>query len=407
MKKYLLIGGSIACYGAIVGIRNLDKEGEITVLAGEKLPLYSRPLLSYLLEGKTTEENLFFKGDFYKENNVNVVYQKATAIDAEKKVVTTETGEEYSYDKLLVGTGSYPFVPPMKGLETVESKTCFYTYEDEKRLASMLSAGTKLLIIGAGLIGLKCAEGAYTHTKDITIVDLAPRILPNATTPEVSAMLQARMESKGIKFILGASVAEFSPKKAVLTNGETLAFDAVVLAIGVRPQVSLLKDAGAEINRGAIVDEKMRTTLTDVYCAGDCAEGYDAVTEQKRLLQLFPSAYNGGMVAGKNMTGTEESFLSDCALNSTSLFGLQFTSCGSYDGTLTEVKAEGSYKAFYQKEGRLVGYMLVGDTKKAGIYTGLIAGRVPLSTVDEALLQMPTLAAFDEKTRKNYLAKRV
>ena len=323
------------------------------------------------------------------------------------KTVTGEDGESLPYDKLFVGTGSYPFVPPMKGLDDVRNKTCFYTLGEEEKLASLLTPKTKLLIIGAGLIGLKCAEGAYTHTKDITIVDLAPRVLPNATTPVVASMLEKRLKEKAIKVVLGASVAEFSDGKATLTNGETIDFDAVVLAIGVRPQVALLKDAGAEINRGVIVDEGMRTSLPDVYCAGDCAEGYDAVTGQKRLLQLFPSAYNGGRIAGRNMAGKDEIFTTDCALNSTSLFGLKFTSCGSYDGEIQEVTTQEGYKAFYVKDGYLVGYMLVGATKRAGIYTDLIAKRVPLADVSSDLFTDVSLGIFDEKTRKKYLANKV
>lgn len=406
MKKYVLIGGSVACYGAIKGIRSVDKEGEITLLCGEKTPLYSRPLISYLLEGKTTEENLYFRGkDFYERNDVKIIEKMAEKIDAKKMTVIAE-GEKFPYDKLFVGTGSYPFVPPMNGLEKVKNKTCFYTLEDERKLASMLTEKSNLLVIGAGLIGLKCAEGAYTHTKNITIVDLAPRVLPNATTPEVGAMLEKRLKEKGIKVILGASVSQFFETEALLTNGERLAFDAVVLAIGVRPNVSLLKEAGAEINRGVIVDEGMRTSLSNIYCAGDCAEGYDVVTGQKRLLQLFPSAYEGGRIAGRNMAGNEETFLTDCALNSTSLFGLNFTSCGSYDGEKTERTEEG-YKAFFTKDGYLVGYILVGDTRRAGIYTSIISGKVPLAEVDKTLFDLPSLGIYDEKTRKKYLAKKV
>ena len=407
MKKYVLIGGSIACHGAIEGIRSVDKEGEITVLCGEKTPLYSRPLISYRLEGKTTEQNLFFRGkDYYEKKGVKAVYEKATKIDPQKKTVTLESGKTLPYDSLFVGSGSRPFVPPMKGLERVENKCCFYTLEDEEKLASLLAEDKKLLIIGAGLIGLKCAEGAFAHTKNITIVDLAPRVLPNATTPYVASLLEERLKVKGIKTILGASVEEFFEKSAKLTNGETLDFDVVVLAIGVRPCVDLLKEAGAEINRGVIVDEYMKTNLPDIYCAGDCAEGYDVVTGQKRLLQLFPSAFTGGRIAGRNMAGEKETFSTDCALNSTSLFGLAFTSCGSYDGEIIEEKVNG-YKAFFTKDGYLVGYLLVGDAKRAGIYTSLISGRIPLSEVDEKIWQDPSLIAFDKEVRKKILAKRV
>lgn len=408
MKKYVLIGGSIACLGAIKGILGADCDADVTVVCGEKKPLYSRPLISYRLEGKTTEENVFFRGkDFYRENGVKAIYEKAAKIDAQAKEVHLESGEVVSYDTLFVGTGSYPFVPPINGLDRVENKACFYTLADEEKLAKMLRPDSRLLIVGAGLIGLKCAEGAYAHTKNITIVDLASRVLPNATTPVVAALLEEKLKEKGIKTILGASAESFLPDSAKLTNGETVPFDVLVLAIGVRPEITLLKEAGAETNRGVLVNEYLKTSLENVFSAGDCAEGYDAVTGQKRLLQLFPSAYNGGYLAGRNMAGKKETFLTDAALNSTSLFGLTFTSCGSYDGEVVEKKENDAYKAFYIKDGYLVGYMLVGDARRAGIYTRLIAERIPLHTVREEIFDNPSLVVFDKEIRKKYLANKV
>ena len=407
--KYVLIGGSIACLGAILGIKSVDENADITVFCGEKTPLYSRPLISYYLEGKTKEENLAFKGaDFYCKNGVNALSYKVTKIDADGKTVTAEDGKVYPYDKLFFGAGSYPFVPPMNGLEKVKNKTCFYTLEDAKRLKDALTPSSKLLIVGAGLIGLKCAEGCYPTTTDITIVDMQTRVLPNATTPEVGKILADKLIEKGIVLKLGASVSSFEANEATLTTGEKIPFDVVVLAIGVRPTVEPLKTAGAEINRGILVDDFMKTSLPDVYCAGDCAEGYDAVSGGKRLLQLFPSAYNGGYVAGRNMAGEEEPFLTDVALNSTSLFGLKFTSCGSYDGEKLETATENGYKALFVKDGFLVGYILVGEVNRAGIYTKIISNRIPLSEIDEeTMLKSPSLIAFDPDARKKFLSAEV
>lgn len=405
--KYVLIGGSIACLGAILGIKSVDENAEITVFCGEKTPLYSRPLISYYLEGKTKEENLAFRGsDFYCKNSVDALSYKVTKINVSDKTVTAENGEVFPYDKLFVGTGSYPFVPPMQGLEKVKNKTCFYTLEDAKRLQSSLSPSAEILIVGAGLIGLKCAEGCYPTAKNITIVDMQTRVLPNATTPEVGKILADKLTEKGIVLKLGASVSSFEQNEATLTTGEKIRFDTVVLAIGVRPEVEPLASAGAKINRGIIVDEYMQTSLPDVYCAGDCAEGYDAVSGGKRLLQLFPSAYNGGYAAGRNMAGEKEPFLTDIALNSTSLFGLKFTSCGSYDGEKIETITENGYKALFIKDGFLVGYILVGDVNRAGIYTRLISHRVPLAEIDEkTMLDSPALIAYDAETRRKFLAE--
>lgn len=404
MKRYVLIGGSTACAGAIEGILSRDKSAEITVICGEGVSLYSRPLISYFLEGKTTEEKIFHKKyDNYCKNGVNIIKCKASKILTDNKQVVLEDGKVVGYDKLLVATGSYPFVPPMKGLETVERTQSFYTFDDALKLKGTLRPDEKVLIIGAGLIGLKCAEGIYPTTKNITVADMQDRVLPNAVTPRVSEIMQKHMEGKGIRFCLGAAAESFDGNKAKLTNGETVEFDVLITALGVRPETSLVADAGGEVNRGIVVDEYMRTSLPDVYAAGDCASGLEAITGQKRLLQLFPSAYTGGRIAGVNMTGGEERFTTDVPLNSTKLFGKRFISCGVFDGELTEIEDDG-YKAFYIKDGRLNGYILVDNVQRAGIYSALIAKRADLSGVDLPLMmRAPQLMAFDAKTRRAML----
>ena len=327
MKKYVLIGGSIATEGAIEGILSADKSADITVICGEKRPLYSRPLISYVLEKKTTDEKLYFRGeDYYEKKGVKKVFATAEKIDPEKKIVCAE-GLEYPYDELLVATGSKPFVPLIKGLEGVSKKHTFYTMDDMIGLRGDLEKGGKVLIVGAGLIGMKCAEGVKEYGCEIVIADMAPRPLPAATTPEAGRIVQDRL-SAIIDFRLNAALDHFDGDKAVFASGEEVDFDILVLALGVRPQVGLLKEIGAEVNRGILVNEKMQTTLPHIYAAGDVVESYEAVSGDKRLLQLFPSAYLGGKTAGKNMAGEESLFLTDIPMNATNLFGIRITSAG-------------------------------------------------------------------------------
>ena len=246
MKKYLLIGGSIATEGAIEGILSVDKNADITVLCGEKRPLYSRPLISYVLEKKTADENLYFRGkDYYEKKGVKAVFAEATAIDPTKKTVLAD-GKAYPYDKLLVATGSKSFVPPIKGLDGVAKKHTFYTMDDMLGLRADLEKGGKVLIVGAGLIGMKCAEGVKEYTDDIVVADMAPRPLPAATTPEAGAIVQERLKDI-VTFRLNAALDRFEGNKAVFASGEEIDFDILVLALGVRPQVGLLKEIGAEI----------------------------------------------------------------------------------------------------------------------------------------------------------------
>lgn len=400
MKKYVLIGGSIATEGAIEGILSTDKNADITVLCGEKRPLYSRPLISYALEKKTTDEKMYFHGeDYYEKKGVKAVYVVAEKIDPEKQVVIAE-GKEYPYDELLVATGSKPFVPPIKGLESVTKKHTFYTMDDMLGLRADLEKGGKVLIVGAGLIGMKCAEGVKEYTDDIVIADMAPRPLPAATTPEAGNIVQERLSSI-IDFRLNAALDHFDGNKAVFGSGEEVFFDILVLALGVRPQVGILKELGAEVNRGIVVNEKMQTNLPHIYAAGDVVESYEAVGENKRLLQLFPSAYLGGKTAGKNMAGGNVAFLTDIPMNATNLFGVRITSAGLFVGEKTEVTVGEDYRALYTEGGVIKGFILIGDSARAGILTDFIRKKRPIGEMDaKELLAGRDLSAYPAEERR-------
>ena len=400
MKKYVLIGGSIATEGAIEGILSTDKNADITVLCGEKRPLYSRPLISYALEKKTTDEKMYFHGeDYYEKKGVKAVYVVAEKIDPEKQVVIAE-GKEYPYDELLVATGSKPFVPPIKGLESVTKKHTFYTMDDMLGLRADLEKGGKVLIVGAGLIGMKCAEGVKEYTDDIVIADMAPRPLPAATTPEAGNIVQERLSSI-IDFRLNAALDHFDGNKAVFGSGEEVFFDILVLALGVRPQVGLLKEIGAEVNRGIVVNEKMQTNLPHIYAAGDVVESYEAVGENKRLLQLFPSAYLGGKTAGKNMAGGNVAFLTDIPMNATNLFGVRITSAGLFVGEKTEITVGADYRALYTEGGVIKGFILIGDSARAGILTDFSRKKRPIGEMDaKELLAGRDLSAYPAEERR-------
>ena len=179
MKRYVIIGNGTAAVGCIEGIRSVDKTGDVTVISGEKHHVYSRPLISYYLEGKTDLERMKYRPDgFYEENGCRVLSGvRAAAIDPANKTVVLDNGGSVEYDALCVATGSRPFVPPFAGLDTVENKFSFMTLDDALALESALAPDCRVLIVGAGLIGLKCAEGIFDRVGSVTVCDLADRVL--------------------------------------------------------------------------------------------------------------------------------------------------------------------------------------------------------------------------------------
>ncbi len=408
MSKFVIIGNGVAAAGCIEGIRSIDKESEITVISAEKHPVYSRPLISYYLEGKTTLEKMNYRSeDFYKKNKAELVYASAEKIDLKKGEVAFGS-KKTKFDKLCIAAGSSPFVPPMDGLDSVKEKFTFMTMDDSLALEKALKKDSRVLIVGAGLIGLKCAEGILERVGSVTVVDLADRVLSSILDNECAAVMQKHLESKGMKFLLSDSVARFETDKAVMKSGKTVGFDVLVLAVGVRANTQLAKDAGAEVNRGIIIDTKMQTSLDNVYAAGDCTEGYDSSIGANRVLAILPNAYMQGFCAGANMAGGDSSITNAIPMNSIGFFGLHCTSAGSYfakgEGEIYEEKSCGGIKRLYIKDNKLTGYIIIGDVTGAGIYTRIIREKTDLSGVNiDKLKNNATLAMFLPETRRKML----
>lgn len=399
---YVIIGNSAAAVGCIEGIRENDKKGKITVVASEPHHTYSRPLISYLLCGKTDRKRMQYRPEnFYKTRKCETVFGKTvTKIDSEKKQVILDDKTVIPYDKLLVAAGSKPFIPPMQGLETVKNCFTFMSLDDALALEKALSPDSQVLIVGAGLIGLKCAEGIADKVKGITVVDLAPRILPSILDEDGAKMVQKHIEKKNIRFILSNSVKEFAKNTATLQDGKQVKFDIAVIAVGVRPNTELVSQAGGKVEKGIVTNEYCETTIPDIYAAGDCAESYDEAFGASRVLALLPNAYMQGNTAGLNMTGRMKPYNKAIAMNAIGFFGLHIITAGCYDGQEYTVKTKDVYKKLITKDNCLKGYMMIGDVARAGIYTALIRERTPLDTIDFDLIkEKPQLMAFTSGER--------
>lgn len=233
--------------------------------------------------------------NFYERMGCEVLYEKKAAqIDPSTKQIALNDNTVISYDKLCIATGSSPFVPHFTGLESVEQKHSFMTMDDMLELKASINENSNVLIVGAGLIGLKCAEGLKERVASITVCDLADRIMSSILDTECAAMMQKHLEENSIQFLLGDSVVSFEKNQAVMKSGKTVTFDVLALAVGVRANTSLIKEIGGEVNRGILINTKMETSIPDIYAAGDCTEGEDISFHGKRVLAILPNAYMQG-----------------------------------------------------------------------------------------------------------------
>lgn len=403
MKQYVVIGNGVAAVGCIEGIRSVDKDSKITVVSEENYPVYCRPLISYYLENKTDPERMNYRGaDFYEKMGCDVFYgKKVIQINTDSKNVVLDDGAKLPYTEVCVATGSAPFVPPFEGLDTVEKKFSFMTLDDTFALEKAIDKDSNVLIVGAGLIGLKCAEGLHGRVKSITVCDLADRVLSSILDTDCAAIVQRHLEANGIQFLLGDTAVRFEKNLAQMKSGKTVEFDALVLAVGVRANTTLIKDIGGEVNRGIFVNDRMETSLESIYAAGDCTEGNDISLGQKRVLALLPNAYMQGHTAGVNMADGYEVFDKAIPMNSIGFFGLHVMTAGTYDGEMYEEKSDSTLKRLFTKDGLLKGFILIGKTERAGIYTSLIRERTPLDTIDfETMKKVATSVAFSSENRR-------
>ncbi len=408
MKEYVIIGNGIAAAGCIEGIRKIDQVNKIVVISKEKYPVYCRPLISYYLQGKVDLESMHYRSEnFYTANGCEVLYgETAAKIDNQAKEVILSQGGALSYTSLCVATGARPYQPKIQGVEKVEKSFFFTNLDDALNLEKTVRKNDKVLIIGAGLIGLKCAEGLYGKVKDITVCDLAHNILASILDAETAPIVQNHLEQKGINFMLSDSVKEIKDNIAFSQKGKKIPFDILVIATGVKPNTQLLSEIDGEVRQGIIVDKTMKTSLDNIYAAGDCTEAYDITIDDNKVLALLFNAYCQGRTAGINMAGGNNIFDTTMAMNSAGFLGLHVMTAGSYiteadGGVIYKEIDSNSAKKFFTKDGILKGYILINKVEGGGIYTAMIREKTPLDTVDFQLLrENPSYLGFTPENRR-------
>ncbi len=407
---YLIIGNSAAGVTAAECIRAHATDASIAIVDREPYPVYGRPLISYLVEGKTTEDKIGYKdADFYDVQRIEELLgsdYEAVSLDPSAHLVELAGGDSVKYGKCLLATGSVPFVPPIEGLAGKRNVHAFMTLGDakgawddavkvtEKALAE--GRESRLIVIGAGLIGLKAAEALSHHVDETLVLELAPRILPAVLDDEGAGILQGLLADHAITCLPGVSVDKVlgdgdAATGAILTNGDPVDCDMIVTAVGVRPNSALAVQAGAEQGRGLICGTDLQTSLPDVFAAGDVVQVTDLLDGACRPLALWPNAIRQGRVAGLHMAGVPdaEPFEGGFAVNAVDFFDASLLTAGiinpaAESGCDVDVRVEGSrYAKFVTREGRLVGYILLNRPQNAGIYTSLIEQRVCLADLEE------------------------
>jgi len=406
MSKYVIIGASAAGIAAVEAIRKVDLVGTITVITEEACAHYSKPMISDLVSGKAGIQKMKCKTDnFWKENNAEArMSKKAVSLNLSDKTVNLEDGEKIVYEKLLLATGGKPFVPKMEGQDK-DSVFTFTNISDAQRLAAKIDSihAKGAVVIGAGLIGISVTEALMKRGLKVTVVELQEKILSLLLDSKASDIVEAIIRKAGVNFATGQSVQKIVGRPdndgavggVILTKGDQVACDLVIVAIGVIPRTELVVGTTVKINRGIVVDNFMQTNVPDVYAAGDVAEAYDFILNQNRLLPLWPLAVLEGRVAGYNMAGKKASYEGGTNMSSLKYFGIPIVSIGlanpKDDPTLeilVKLDAENNvYKKLVLKNNVIVGLTLVNCIDRAGILFNLMKTQTNVKKFKKDLLR--------------------
>ena len=398
---YVIIGNSTAGINCIEAIRKTDKEGRIINISDEPYLPYSRPLLSYLVAGKVDEERILFRPPtFYNDLDVDSILGDGVVfVDPHVKRVYLESGRRLNYDKLLIATGRKPLQLPIPGIEG-EGIFNFTNLDMAKRMMEYLKDVKRILIIGAGLIGLKAAEALKNRGLDVVVVEFMDYIMPFASDKRASEILQYALESNGVQFRLSTSAKEIirdskgKIKGVFLSTGETEPCQMVIVAVGLTPNIDFMRTSEARVNIGLIVDNYMRTTINDVYAAGDVTESKDVITGKSNVHAVWPRASEQGYIAGLNMTGFYKEYLGGYGMNSVSFFEVSCISMGdvkteksSYEVLVKETPEEFKYTKIILEDDRIRGAITVGRFINVSALNRLLRKRVKVGVYRDNLLE--------------------
>ncbi|MFO7819981.1 MAG: FAD-dependent oxidoreductase [Halanaerobacter sp.] len=408
--NYLIIGASAAGISAAQRLREVDDEAEITVISKDE-EVYSRCMLHYLIAGERDLAGLkFITDNFWEQYDVEWIKgTEVKRVKADDRYVELADGSQYSYDKLLIATGSTPFFPPIDGLEQGREVFGLRDLADAQEIAQLGAEIEEAAIIGAGLVGMDAAVGLHELGLDVSVVEFEDRILPRQLDEEASARYQSRFEEAGIDIITRRGAQEILTDEENhvqglnLDNGREISAQLVIVATGVRPNISLVDGTGIEIDKGIVVDEYQQTSLDNIYAAGDVSQSKEVFSEELTLTPIWPLAVKQGKIAAQNMAGEEEKITDNFAYqNSMRFLGLSAITYGvvnvdENDYNIYVSQDKNKYKKLILKDNQLRGAIFIGEINNSGVYGRLIKEEIDLSDKKDRLFELSYGDFFQEK----------
>jgi NAD(P)H-nitrite reductase large subunit len=408
--RHVIVGGGTAGHNAIVTLRQEEAgspRSEIVLVASERP--YSRMVLPYYL-GRTIAESHVFTVTPARLAELGVTAhlgRRAAALDPRGGKVTLDDGTVVEFDDLLIATGSSPVRPRVPGADGPGVHS-FWTLEQARRVVAEIRPGSHVVMVGAGFIAFTILNAVLALGATLTIVEIAPQILPRMIDQEGAALVERWLTAHGVKVRTGATLTGIDQargkRRLTFEAGRALEADVVIMATGIRTNLDWLVGSGIQVNRGVVVDDHLRSSTPNVYAAGDVAEGRDLVTGAADVHAIEPTAMEHGRVVGANMAGRDVAYRGSLLMNILDVCHLDVASFGRWDDPAAETVVgrrpdrQGYRKLLFHGD-RLTGAMIVGraddvwTTNDVGQLKGLVQTGVALGRWRDHLARSP----FDVK----------
>jgi NAD(P)H-nitrite reductase large subunit len=385
--RYLIIGNSAAGISAAKAIRRRDKNGAIVIFSEEPYPYYSRLLVTHLIMGNVSRYQLFegTKKLLHEYNLDTRLKTEIVEVHPHKNRIICRKGHQFSFDKLLIATGSSPVVPEVPG-KNLPGVFTVRSLEDAEKIGERVLPGRHAIVWGGGLVGLQMIQALFLKGMKVTGIVASDRILSRTLDVEASRLMKTFVEKQGIRIFLKRRVMEITKGFrgtlwVVLEDGKKIRGDLLIIAKGVEPRIELLKHAKIPFHHGISVDGHLQTSRENIYAAGDVVEFFDLIYEDRKINAIWPNAIDQGFVAGLNMSGSKVEYQGGIGMNVAELFGIKMASIGMIEAgnesreLIFSDPGKPAYKKVVLSHGRIRGAVFLGDISNIGLFHRLIKTR--------------------------------
>ena len=393
MERLVVIGAGMAAGRMLEHLTAARAPYDITLFNAEPRGTYNRLMLSPVLAGEKTFSQIVTHTEaWYEQHRITTRFgERVTEIDRNARIVFGENGP-VQYDKLVLATGSNPFMIPLPG-HNLDGVLPYRDLEDTERMMA-LSRGARAIVIGGGLLGLEAAAGMAMRGVEVTVVHIMGHLMERQLDPDAAALLQGSLERKGIRILCNAHSEEILGKDGHVTglrlkDGTVLGCDLLCMAVGIRPAVQMAKDAGLEVEKGVVVSDQLRTSDRNIYALGECVEHRGAV------FGLVAPLYEQAKVLAETLMGREAAFVQKSLSTKLKVTGCDLFSAGDFaDGPEREnilYRAEGVYKRLILEGDKLVGAVMYGDTTDGSWFFDLIRSGQNVAKMRDTLVFGPAM----------------